>query len=189
METGLTRRELGARVAILTALEKAVREAKDEARAEADRMLAEDYERDGISGVDLIVGDRKVGKLSMVKPGVGIYGGTAFAGWAYEHGMGRKVLTVDVSDAPQELLDRVTGMLGHEALPYEFDVRAFDRASNGLRVAGTHVVDAEGEIVPGTYVRAMRPRVSGCKPADVGEAMAAMDGGPTVAGLLIGGEE
>lgn len=183
-----TRRELCTRLAILTAAEKAVKRAKEEARADARDMMREAYAEDGISGLDMLIGDVKVGRIGVSKPTVGIAGGSSYAGWAYENGMGKKLLTADVSDASQDLLDEIAELLRRNAVDYEFNFHADEYAKKTLRVAGDRVVDDNGEIVPGAYVKVQDIRVTGCKPEDVGSAMAQMGDGTTLAGLLTGGE-
>lgn len=183
------RRDICTRLAILTAAEKAIKQAKDEARANARDMMREAHAEDGISSLDMMIGDAKVGRLGFYKPTIGITGGNLFAAWAYRRGLGRKTLTIDVSDAPQDVLDALASVCYDSSLEYEFGVEADPTAKKYLSVAGDHVVDENGEIVPGAYVKAPDIRVTGCKPEDVGQAMAQVGDGTTIAGLLTGGEE
>lgn len=186
------RRELGTRVAILTALEKAVKRQREDARAELDRELMRAHEEDGVSGLDLFVGDEKVGRLYTVKPSAGIYVGSEFKAWAVENGHGRTTLTVDVGDAPQVVLDEINALLDQFGMAYEYELAVEEGFKKTLEVRGNSVVDQNGEVVPGTYVRENSPRIRDCKPETVGAALAVLQARgeelPTIAGLLEGGE-
>lgn len=186
-----TRKELGTRLAIITAAEKAVKAAKEQVRSEARTMMREAYEEDGISSLDLLIGTTKVGRVGVYKPSVGIYGGSAFANWAAENGMGSKTLTVDVTGVEQDQLDELVELVSGAGYPYRFECHADDYARKTLEVRNDHVVDQNGEVVPGTYVKAQDIRVTGCKPEDVGEAMRQLGDTTTIAGLLSpqGGDE
>lgn len=186
-----SRKELGTRLAIITAAEKAIKAAKEEVRSEARAMMREAYEEDGISSLDLLIGTTKVGRVGVSKPAVGIYGGSVFANWAVDNNMGSKTMTIDLTGVPQEQLNELVDLVVGEGYPYRFDCRADDYAKRALEVKNGHVVDQNGEIVPGTYVKAKDIRVTGCKPEDVGEAMRALGDTTTIAGLLApqGGDE
>ena len=178
------KREVGRNLAIVTAMDKAIKRAKADIRNDAREMLAAAYERDGVSGVDLLIGDEKVGKASMGTPAVGVYADGEFDRWAYESGMGTRSLTVDVSGVPDERLEELVGVVEAAGYPHRVECRADDAAKRSLKVRGGAVVDANGEVVPGTYVKARDIRVTGCDPEDVGEAMRLVGDGKTVAGLL-----
>lgn len=188
----MTRREMGTRVAILTAIERAVKRQREDARAELDRELMRAHEEDGVSGFDLFVGDEKVGRLYTVKPSAGVLVGSQFRAWAMENGHGRTTLTVDVSHAPQTVLDRLNEVMDRFGLPHEYEQTVDDDLKKTLEVRGNAVVDRNGEVVPGTYVRENSPRIRDCKPETVGAALAVLQARgeelPTIAGLLEGGE-
>lgn len=187
MQTMETKDLLG-RLAVITAMEKAVKAAKDEIRSECDNRVFGLAQQLGVGSVNMTVGDETVGKITICKPAVG-YSGDAFGRWAYENGMGSFHLDVDLSMATfePEALDEIIDQLEGYGAKVHRSYSPTDFAKKSVEVVSGRVICKDtGEEVPGAYVKRPQTRVTGCKPAEVGRAMRIAGETVTVSGLLEG---
>lgn len=150
------------RLALMVAVEKAIKPQVADAKAEAKAELLEAYERDHTDRRALVVGDEKVGEVGIVrrasKPRIAP--GREAEALSYLRSKG---LTVEV--------------------PSEGWERRFAQAAN-------HAYDVEtGEMVDWLEwePQPLSASVRGCRPEDVAAAFGARLGSASVAGLL-GGE-
>lgn len=182
-----TAREVGTRLAVATALDKALRERKAEIRGEADALLRDLSEEAGVSALDLFVGRERVGRLTVGKPSVAIGDPEAYGRWAFDSGMGTARVTVETTDPRAiSLAMAAEGPNATATLEYVPDPRL--REQLAITGDGQVMCRLTGEVgVPGTYAKEPGTRISGCKPAEVGEAMQLSGQQWSVAGLLEGG--
>ena len=149
-------------LALMVAVEKAVKARVADAKAEAKAALLEDYEYDHTDRRALVVGDERVGEVGIVRkaPRLRIAPGREAEAMSYLRAKG---LTVEV--------------------PSEGWERRFGQAAN-------HAYDVEtGEMVDWLEWEAqpLSASVRGCRPEDVAAAFGARLASASVAGLL-GGE-
>lgn len=181
----ITIREIGANLAFLTALERAVKDRKAYYRSEGDRQMRNLNAAAGVSSINLSIGEQTVGKMTLTTSTPGICSPDDFAEWATANGMGRCILTIDLGAGNPALVDEMREAYGDAV---RVECFADPEARDDLEVRHGEVVSkTTGEIVPGTYAKPGYTRVTGCKPAEVGEAMRLDGNGLTVAALL-GGE-
>lgn len=174
------------RLAVLTAMQKDVKEAISEVRAEADRATLDLYETTGAKQFTIKLGDVKVGTIS-VKDGGGSWVVTdrnEFKPWAEENGFIYHDLHV-MEDAYEDVMAclREAGLDGFVQSEWFID----DAWKNKLQANASVPVTHDGEIVPGVEWFANRPStmLTGCKPNDVKQAAKSLGG--DVQRLALGG--
>lgn len=175
------------RVAVLTALSKAVRASLEEARIEADQEAYALYEGFGSDRIKIEMGGVEVGTLSLTfsKDAYEVVDREAFEDFCLANGLGR----LEKSIRP-EYMPAVLASLSHsipEALTESF---VLDKGADKLmrRVGEAFVIEGTDEVVPGISPKPITvtgTRVTGCKPDVVLPTLSALPGG--VESLLLGG--
>lgn len=173
-------------LAVLTALQKMVKERLDEVRAEADEAMLRAYDADGVSKKALKVGGAKVGDYTVALAAdewevtdrdaledFALCNGFASIERAVRPEWRARALDIVEAECPEAVEATVrldshwqSLVTGHAGLPTYLD---------------------SGEIIPGLRYAGRRPKgtqVRGCKPADVLPLLRAMPGG--VDALLLG---
>lgn len=176
-------------LAVLAAMDKAVRARAKEVRAEADDGLMSAYEGMGVEKVELRVAGEPVGTLQVTyaSEGYEVADMAAFAEFGLANGMARerKAIRADHMAAAIALLEeQMPEAVETVAEPVEGLDRMLDRAGGAVVAYGT------SEAVPGVVWRPKRPKgtmVRGCEPERVIPLLASLPGG--VGPLLLGGGE
>lgn len=166
------------RLAVLTAVSKIAKAALDEARAEAEKELAEAFAANGTDRARLMLDGTEVGSVTLKtdRKGWEVTDRDAFEGFLEDNGQ----LAV-VRRLKPEYQGMAWSLLG-EQHPYMFDeerrpeqafLKTFERAGDAVIVGGTDVA------VPG--VSPCRPKVegimvTGCRPQVVGPIAARLGG-------------
>ena len=181
------------KLAILVAVEKGVKAAIKEARAEVDAEMWGDYQTKGVEKKALMVGLEKVGEIgiSYEKPRFAITNKEAFNEFALDYGLATVAKTIK----PERIGEAV------KHLERSVDADTFDEITEDVvTVCGDwdkameHVGNIvcymdSGMAVPGVSYVPKRPKntvVRGCSPADVLPIVASLPGG--VESLLLGGD-
>lgn len=191
-------KELGAQLAVVTALDKALYQRKREIRADMDSRLMELRHEAGVGSIDLTIGAEKVGKVTVRKPSVAIVDPIAFEDWArqksrYQNLLGETQILVTVSHGETDgEFERAESMIeGLEELAREYGAELDwvsepdPRIRQSLEVHGDCVIYPKtGEVVPGCAPKPESTVVTGCKPAEVARAMRVLGEAPSITGLL-----
>lgn len=173
-------------LAVLTALQKMVKERLDEARAEADEAMLRAYDVDGVSKKALKMGGAKVGDYTVVLSAdewevtdrdaledFALCNGFASVERAVRPEWRSRALDIVEAECPEAVEATV-----------KLDSRWQACVTNR---AGLPTYLDSGEIIPGLRYTGRRPKgtqVRGCEPADVLPLLRAMPGG--VDALLLG---
>ena len=173
-------------VAVLTAMEKIVKERKGELRGECDREMAERYESDGITNRALRVAGQKVGDYTVVfsKPGFAVANRDEFTEFALAYGFASEVRRIR-----PEYMARAVEIVSEEcpeAIETEVSVDSGWEKLMTRAGGGATYLDS-GEPVPGVvYVpeAASGTRVTGCRPDVVAPLVRSLGG---IDNLLLGG--
>lgn len=156
-------------LAMLTALQKAVKEKLDEVRAEADASMLESYEDDGVVKKALKVGGMKVGDYIVVLTADdwAVTDEEALEDFALTYGFATSKLAIkpECMDAAVKLIESTDPFMLNETVTLSKDWKKLL-----TNTGGTATYLDSGEIVPG--VAPLPPRVKctqvrGCKPEDV----------------------
>lgn len=156
-------------LAILTALQKAVKERLDAVRAEADATMLESYEDDGVVKKALKVGGVKVGDYIVVltTDDWAVTDAEALQDFALAYGFAATKLEIkpECMDAAVKLIEATDPFMLRETVTLNKDWKNFI-----TNTGGTPTFLDSGELVPG--IEALPPRVKctqvrGCKPEDV----------------------
>lgn len=176
---------LNEELAVLTALQKLVKQRLDEVRAEADADLRAAFDDDGVTKRALKVGGMRVGDHIVVLTSSkwAVEDRAAFEDFALTYGFAEVVKSIK-----PECMATAIGILEcemPEALAEEVkvDPKWEDYIEN---VAGTPMFLDSGEIVPGvrfTGQKFKNTQVRGCKPEDVAPILQQLGG---VDALLLG---
>ena len=181
-------------LAVLTALQKMVKERLDEARAEADEAMLRAYDVDGVSKKALKVGGAKVGDYTVVLSADEweVTDRDALEDFALCNEVARRYSTtpsrVERAVRPEwrsRALDIVEAECP-EAVEATVKLDSRWQACVTNRAGLPTYLDS-GEIIPGLRYTGRRPKgtqVRGCEPADVLPLLRAMPGG--VDALLLG---
>lgn len=180
------------KLAVLTALKKAVDERLKEVRAEADGSMKEAYLDDGVEKKALKVGDRKVGELivTFASDGFEIADKRAFEEFALDYGLATVKREIR-PDMMESCIKALEGVFERDVMKEA--VRETVAISPGWEKSMSRCGDAvaymdSGMIVPGVEYRpklAKGTMVRGCKPCDVVPILRDLPGG--VDALLLGG--
>ena len=149
----------GKRLAVLVALEKRVKEAAEDAKAEARYELEALYDKTGADRMAITVGDTKVGEVGM------------------SHGKPKPVI-----QSPEKAFKWLDE---RDLIKWE-PVKGWEKS---VTIAGDKVLDKEtGEVLEWAIVDrgANRVAIRGCKPEDVIEAHQLLGESINVQGLLGG---
>lgn len=186
--------ELGEQLSFATAVEKLVKDKKADIRFEVETRLRDLSETTGADSMTLKVADEKVGKASLTQAKPAVNDPDAFGKWAYETGAGHRNLIINLDESPVTdaeimglMLKHLHDELGGTAIRVEYTADPVAKKDLEVR-KGAVVSRTTGEVVPGTYAKPGYLYVSGCKPAEVGEAMQLAGYSTTVAGYLEGGQ-
>lgn len=156
-------------LAVLTALQKAVKERLDAVRAEADAAMLADYEADGVVRKALKVNGAKVGDylVVMTADDWAVTDAGALEDFALTYGFARPVLSIrpECMAAAVKLVEGIDPFLLQEEVKLNADWKKLLTNTGGVAT----FLDS-GEPVPG--VEPLPPRVKctqvrGCKPSDV----------------------
>lgn len=178
------------KLAVLTALQKAVKDQITEVRAEADSEMYQLYSDDRITKRALKLGDTKVGDylVSETKESYTIEDNEAFEDFALTYGFADEVKIID----PSKMLEAI----------------AFLQENNPTMIASEIVIDGNWEkavtntcgiatyldtglAIPGVKINPptyKNTQVRGCKPEDVLPALQRSLDGMSVTQFLLGGE-
>lgn len=156
-------------VALLTALQKVVKERLNLARAEADEAMIEAYEEDGVVKKALKIGGVKVGDYSVVLTSDEweITDAAAFEEFALSYGFGnyhKEIIPAYMAQAVAILEEEAPECLTEVI---DIDPKWSNYVTN---VAGVATLLDSGEPIPGlkyTGPRVKCTQVRGCKPEDV----------------------
>lgn len=166
------------RLAILTALQKAVKEQLDETRAEADASMLESYEEDGVVKKALKVGGVKVGDYLVVLTADdwAVTDETALQEFAMDYGFGKPELSIkpECMAAAVKLIESTDPFMLQETVTLNKDWKKLL-----TNTGGTATYLDSGEIVPGVVPlppRVKCTQVRGCKPEDVVPQMKQLGG-------------
>lgn len=157
------------RVAVLTALQKAVRSALDDARAEADDELLSAYEADGVTKRALRLAGAKVGDHMVVleKGCWEVCDRAKFEEFALDYGFAHEVKAV----RPEYLARAIELLEEEEPEGVETSVKVDDKWDGRVRnVGGIPMYLDSGMEVPGLRFSGGRVKctqVRGCRPEDV----------------------
>lgn len=175
-------------LAVLTALQKAVRERLDEVRAEADEGMG-----DGIEKRTLSVGGEKVGEIALTfsKEGWDVTDAEAFEAFALDYGFAHveRAIRPEWMETCVKAIESAFDQDVLEGVIEERVVLDGDWERYVTQVDGEPTFLDSGMVVPGVARRPKAPkgtRVTGCKPADVIPALRSLPGG--VERALLGGE-
>ena len=181
------------RVAALTALQKAVKAALDDARAEADEAMA-DAERLGFEKMALKVAGEKVGDMTVCygPEGWDVSDREAFEDFALCNGLAsqRKRIAPWFERQAAEAVAEAFGDDLPAGAVEEETVLDPDWEKAVVSVGGVPTLMDSGEVVPGLSLRRRAPkgtRVTGCRPEAVMPLLASLPGGVETA-LLGSGE-
>jgi hypothetical protein len=175
-------------LAMLTALQKAVKAKLDEIRAEADATMLESYEDDGVVKKALKVGGVKVGDYIVVLTADdwAVTDAEALEDFALTYGFATSKLAIkpECMDAAVKLIEATDPFMLCETVSLNKDWKNYI-----TNTAGTPTFLDSGEMVPG--IEQMPPRVKctqvrGCKPEDVVPQMQKLGG---IDRLLLGDGE
>ncbi len=156
-------------LAVLTALQKAVKERLDVVRSEADASMLESYEDDGVVKKALKIGGVKVGDYLVVltSDDWAVTDAEALEDFALTYGFATSKLFIkpECMDAAVKLIEAADPFMLCETVSLNKDWKSYV-ANTG----GTPTFLDSGEIVPG--IEPLPPRVKctqvrGCKPEDV----------------------
>ena len=180
------------KLAVLTALKKAVDARLKDVRAEADDAMREAYFDDGVEKKALKVSGEKVGELTVTfaSDGYELADKKAFESFALDYGLATVKRTIK-PDMMESCIKALEGVFEPDVLAEAVQERV--ELADGWEKAMECVGDAvcymdSGMVVPGVEYRprlAKGTMVRGCKPEDVVPRLQAMPGG--VEALLLGG--
>lgn len=185
----LTLAQKGERYAILTAMEKVLKEKKGDTRFSLEQALKQLNQETSADRIPLTVGGKKVGSVSIGEPRVVIDDPQKFGRWAAENKMGHIVLSVDLSEAnmDQKALRSICGELRSYGAKVTKEYVAHPEAKDSLAIVDGRVIcRTTGEFVPGAIAKPAIMHTSGCKPQEVSEAMLIEDGTMSIAGFIAG---
>lgn len=174
-------------LAVITALDKAVKARAKEVRAEADEGLMSIYEDMGVEKVELRVGDAPVGTLQVTyaSEGYEVTDMGAFAEFGLANGMAveRKSIKPEYMDTAVKIIEaKLPEAIETTIEPVKDLGKMLDNVGDDIVAYGT------SEVVPGVSWRPKRAKgtmVRGCDPAEVIPLLQALPGG--VDQLLLGG--
>ena len=179
-----TRMNSTEKLAVLTAMDKAVKAGAKEARAEADEGLMAIYEDMGVEKVELRVAGQPVGTLQVTyaSEGYEVTDLAAFAEFGAANGMAaeKRAIRAEYMDAAIKIVE------AHLPEAVEVTVEPVGRMLD--HVGGEVVAYGTSEVVPGVSYRPKRAKgtmVRGCEPEKVIPLLASLPGG--VEPLLLGG--
>ena len=178
-------------LALLTAMDKVVKERIKQVRAEADESLMEAYEEDGFEKAAIKLNGQKVGEhiVTFNKEGYAITDEALFAEFALDYGMA----TIEKAIRPHMLAKAAAIIEASVDNPEDFiDEKVV--FSDDWELAMNRVGDSvcymdSGLVVPGVEYRPKTVKgtmVRGCKPEEVMPAVAQLGG---IERLLLGGAE
>lgn len=165
----MTNMPINEQLAVLTALQKAVKAKLDEVRTEADTSMLDAYEEDGVVKKTLKVGGTKVGDYIVVltSDDWAVTDEAALQEFALTYGFAGQELQIKPECMAQavKLIEELDPFMLQEVVTINGDWKKFLTNTGGVAT----FLDS-GEVVPG--VQAMPPRVKctqvrGCKPEDV----------------------
>ncbi len=182
------------RLAVLTALKKAVDASLQEARRDADESLWDAYEKDGVVKVALRIGDQKVGEMALTfaKDGYEVVDRKAFEAFALDYGLATVKRTIK-PDMMESCIKALEGVFDPEVMSeaVQETVEVSGDWEKAMERAGDAVCYMDsGMIVPGVEYRPKKPKnttVRECDPGVVLPVVAGMPGG--IERLLLGGGE
>ncbi len=182
-----TRMNSTEKLAVLTAMDKAVKAGAKEARAEADEGLMAIYEDMGVEKVELRVAGQPVGTLQVTyaSEGYEVTDLAAFAEFGAANGMAaeKRAIRAEYMDAAIKIVE------AHLPEAVEVTVEPVKDLGRMLdHVGGEVVAYGTSEVVPGVSYRPKRAKgtmVRGCEPEKVIPLLASLPGG--VEPLLLGG--
>lgn len=179
------------KLAVLTAMKKAVESALKEARAEADDLLADAYEDMGVEKMALKLNGEKIGELlvTFTKDGFEISDEAEFESFALDYGMAeiRRTIRPDMMESAIRALENV---FSPEVLAETVEERVVihpDWEKAMENVGGVVQYMDSGMNVPGVRVvprKAKGTMVRGCEPDKVIPIINQL---PEAATLLLGG--
>lgn len=175
-------------MAVLAAMEKAVKGRMAELRAECDGDLIADYDERGVQKRALKVGGRKVGEIAVTynRPGFAATDRAALGEFALEYGFAREQRSIR-----PEYMGRAIDLIEAESPEaVETEVVLDKDWTNYMTLTGSAVTYLDsGAVVPGVEFvpeSVKGTRVTGCKPEDVVPLVREMGG---IDQLLLGGAE
>lgn len=175
------------KLAVLTAMDKAVKAGAKQVRAEADEGLMSIYRDMGVEKVELRVADAPVGTLQVTfsKDGYEVTDMGAFAPFAIANGMARekKAIRPEYMDAAIKIVEaHLPEAIETTVEPAKDLDKMLDHIGDAVVAYGT------SEVVPGVSWRPKRANgtmVRGCEPEKVIPLLQSLPGG--VEPLLLGG--
>lgn len=179
------------KLAVITALEKAVKDVKSEIRAEAEDGLLDTYDSMGVEKLALKLNGAKVGEFAVTyaSEGYDIVDPEAFWDFALSYGFAsirRRIKAEMVDSVINALRDHFDEELVRECVYEEVAVDS-DWERYVVNVAGVPTFLDSGVPVPGIEFRPKQvkgTRVTGCKPSEVIPIVNQIEGG--VNALLLG---
>lgn len=172
-------------LAVLTALQKAVKARLDDVRAQADASMLDSYEEDGVVKKALKLGGVKIGDYLVVLTADdwAVTNAAALEDFALTYGFAKQELSIkpECMASAVKLIESTDPFMLQETVTLNRDWKNYI-----TNTGGTPTFLDSGEIVPG--IEALPPRVKctqvrGCKPEDVVPRIAALGG---VDQLLLG---
>lgn len=167
------------RAAVLTALQKAVKQALDKVRGEADAELVDLYDESGADRVKVRLGDEQIATFSVTfdKPGYVVVDKEAFEAFLLRNGMATEACGIREAyiDEAVKLMQRKCP----EAIETTVRMRpGFEDLI--VNKGGTVVVEGTGEVVPGVEPvpgKVKGTRLTGCDPEKVLPVLQQLPGG------------
>lgn len=157
-------------LAVLTAMEKAVKERIKEVRTEANAEMRSAYESMGVEKMALKVGGKKVGEFTMVGAGekIAIEDRAAFEEFALDYGMATAKRTIDprMMESAIKALESVFEPDVIEQAVIEEVILDADWEKAIVNVGGLPCYMDSNMPIPGLRFEAKAPttRLTGCKP-------------------------
>lgn len=188
--------DVNEKLAILTALKKAVEDRLKEVRSEADADMREAYEEDGVEKKAIKVAGEKVGEIivTYASDGYEISDRKAFEAFALDYGLATVKRTIK-PDMMESCIKALEGVFDPEVMSeaVQETVEVSGDWEKAMERAGDAVCYMDsGMIVPGVEYRpklAKGTMVRECKPDRVLPMLHAMPGGVEALLLGDGGEE
>lgn len=180
----LSNDQLDARLAVYTAVGKVAYQGEKLAKKEAtQRMLAASKSDEKTMKRAVTLGGQQLGYLTKAKDSVDVYDADEYGLWAAEHHRGRKYIRVDVTD-DVELEEILTKWLAENDATWKFTAEADKDLKKGFAIRGIHVVDQNGEMVPGCGVKTGNVTYRDCKPEEVASVLKQLGQDMSVVGFL-----
>ena len=181
------------RLAVLVAMDKAVKEAMRDVRRDADDDLLEAFEEDGYEKKAVKLNGQKVGEhiVTFKSEGYEITDRAAFEEFALDYGMAtqRRYISPEFMESAIAALENefdaetLDGVIVTETVISPDWEKAMERVGDAVCYMDSNLIVPGVEFRPKTVKGTM---VRGCKPEDVIPAMRELPGG--IEGLLLGGD-